>query len=309
MKKQGVQMSLSNSQEHAMPEDQRMGVIIDDFRAFYGVSEMPFSLVPNTQFYLALPSHNECFNMLMFSIASGEGFMKVTGEVGTGKTLLCRRLLNTLETEEYYTAYLPNPRLSPIELKLAIAKELEISDLDTTRDRDLLDAISLRLIDLALNKKKVIVIIDEAQALPEETLEELRLLTNLETENQKLIQIVLFGQPELDEIISLHHFRQLRQRITFSHKLEALSKKSVEYYVQHRMIVAGYNGEPIFENGAIKLLFKASKGTPRLINILSGKAMLIAFSRGQKKVKKSMINSAIKDTEGVSIKSNWLAWG
>jgi MSHA biogenesis protein MshM len=304
-----MQMNQTSSQENSISEDQRMGAIIDDFRAFYGVAEMPFALVPNTQFYLALPSHHECFNMLMFSIASGEGFMKVTGEVGTGKTLLCRRLLNTLESEAYYSAYLPNPRLSPIELKLAIAKELEISDVESILDRDILDAISLRLMDLALNNKKVILIIDEAQALPEETLEELRLLTNLETENKKLMQIVLFGQPELDQIINLYHFRQLRQRITFSHKLMALSKKSVEHYVQHRMIIAGYNGEPIFESRAIKLLFKASKGTPRLINILSGKAMLIAFSRGQKMVSKTMVSSAIKDTEGVSFKSNWLAWG
>jgi MSHA biogenesis protein MshM len=307
-----MQMNQNNKQnnnENNITEDKRMGAIIDDFRAFYGVSEMPFSLVPNTHFYLALPSHHECFNMLMFSIASGEGFMKVTGEVGTGKTLLCRRLLNTLETQEYYTAYLPNPRLTPIELKLAIAKELEISDLDSTSDRDLLDVISLRLLDLGLNNKKVILIIDEAQALPEETLEELRLLTNLETESKKLMQIVLFGQPELDQIIDKYHFRQLRQRITFSHKLQALNKKSVDYYVQHRMIVAGYNGEPVFERSAIKLLFKATKGTPRLINIICGKAMLIAFSRGQKKVKKSMVNTAIKDTEGVSFKTKWLAWG
>jgi MSHA biogenesis protein MshM len=298
-----------NKNENSITEDKRMGAIIDDFRAFYGVSEMPFSLVPNTHFYLALPSHHECFNMLMFSIASGEGFMKVTGEVGTGKTLLCRRLLNSLESQEYYTAYLPNPRLTSIELKLAIAKELEIPDLDSTSDRDLLDVISLRLMDLGLNNKKVILIIDEAQALPEETLEELRLLTNLETESKKLMQIVLFGQPELDEIIDKYHFRQLRQRITFSHKLQALNKKSVDYYVQHRMIVAGYNGEPVFERSAIKLLFKATKGTPRLINIICGKAMLIAFSRGQKKVKKSMVNTAIKDTEGVCFKTKWLAWG
>ncbi|MFT6152914.1 MAG: MSHA biogenesis protein MshM [Bermanella sp.] len=302
-------MNQTINNESCLTEDKRMGDIIDDFRAFYGIAEMPFSLVPNTNFYLALPSHHECFNMLMFSIASGEGFMKVTGEVGTGKTLLCRRLLNTLETREYYSAYLPNPRLTPIELKLAIAKELEIPDLDSTSDRDLLDVISLRLMDLGLNNKKVILVIDEAQALPEETLEELRLLTNLETESKKLIQIVLFGQPELDKIIDKYHFRQLRQRITFSHKLKSLNKKSVDYYVQHRMIVAGYNGEPIFEQSAIKLLFKATQGTPRLINIVCGKAMLIAFSRGQKKVKKAMVNAAIKDTEGVSFKSRWFVWG
>ena len=301
-----MQANLTNN---TFTDNQKMGGIIDDFQAFYGVTEMPFSLVPNTQFYLALPSHHECFNMLMFSIASGEGFIKVTGEVGTGKTLLCRRLLNSLDNEEYYTAYLPNPRLSAVELKRAIAKELSVDKLADIDDRDLLDSISQRLLNIANSGKKVILIIDEAQALPEDTIEELRHLTNLETESHKLLQIVLFGQPELDDILNQHHFRQLRQRITFSHKLDALNKKTVGYYVQHRMIIAGYNGEPVFERSAINLLFKATDGTPRLINIICGKAMLIAFSQGKRKVKKAMIAAAIKDTEGVNFSSSWLAWG
>lgn len=283
--------------------------IIDDFRLFFGVNDMPFSLVPNTHFYLALPSHRGCFNMLMFSIASGEGFVKVTGEVGTGKTLLCRRLLNSLSETEYYSAYLPNPRLSAVELKRAICKELKIQGVNLIEDRDLLSVISEKLLDLASQKKKVVLIIDEAQALPEDTIEELRLLSNLESESHKLIQIVLFGQPELDEILDQHQFRQLRQRISYSHCLDRLDKKSVAYYVQHRMIMAGYSGEPIFERGAISLLYKSTKGTPRLINIICGKAMLIAFSRGRRLVNKGMIKTAINDTEGVKFTTNWLAWG
>jgi len=290
-------------------DNQNMNGIIDDFRSFFGVNDMPFSIVPNTSFYLALPSHHGCFNMLMFSIASGEGFVKVTGEVGTGKTLLCRRLLNSLNEDEYYSAYLPNPRLSAVELKRAICKELKIDGVNEIEDRDLLSSISEKLLVLAANKKKVVLIIDEAQALPEDTIEELRLLSNLETESHKLIQIVLFGQPELDEVLEQHQFRQLRQRITFSHCLDRLDKKSVAYYVQHRMIVAGYSGEPIFDRGAISLLHKSTKGTPRLINIICGKAMLIAFSKGQRKVNKAMIKTAINDTEGVSFSTNWLAWG
>ena len=299
----------ANLTSNSYTDNQKMGGIIDDFRAFYGVNEMPFSLVPNTQFYLALPSHHECFNMLMFSIASGDSFIKVTGEVGTGKTLLCRRLLNSLDSAEYYSAYLPNPRLSAIELKRAIAKELKVVNLENIEDRDLLEAISESLIKIANTGKKVILIIDEAQALPEDTIEELRLLTNLETETHKLLQIVLFGQPELDEVLNQHHFRQLRQRITYSHKLEALNKKTVAYYVQHRMIIAGYNGEPVFERSAINLLFKATGGTPRLINIVCGKAMLIAFSQGKNRVKKAMVKAAIKDTEGLNFTPSWLAWG
>lgn len=282
-----------------------MHQVMDHFRGFFGVTEMPFSLVPNTQYYVALPSHHECSNMLLFAIASGEGFIKVTGEVGTGKTLLCRRLLNALDENQYYSAYLPNPRLTSIELKRAVAKELQVEGLAEIADRDLLDAINRRLIQLAQEDKQVILVIDEAQALPEDSIEELRLLTNLETETRKLMQIVLFGQPELDDVLSQHKFRQLRQRITFSHTLDRLSKSGIKQYIQHRMTVAGYNGAPVFERSAVSLLHKATKGTPRLINIVCGKALLIAFSKGQQSVKRAMIKAALKDTEGLHKKSFW----
>jgi len=285
---------------HAMKQ------VIEEFRSFFGIKELPFSLVPNTQYFVSLPDHRECFSMLLFAIASGDGFIKVTGEVGTGKTLLCRRLLNSLDEQEYYTAYLPNPRLSPIELKRALAKELQVTKHDTIKDQNLLDEINRGLIFLAQQNKKVILVIDEAQALPEESLEELRLLTNLETETHKLMQIVLFGQPELDQILSQHHFRQLRQRITFSHLLDRLNKPAIRQYIHHRMMVAGYNGEPVFDNACINLLHKATQGTPRLINIVCAKALLIAFSKGQQKVKKAMVRAALNDTEGINYSRSWL---
>jgi len=288
--------------------DNRNGMrqVIAEFRSFFGITDMPFSLVPNTQYFVSLPDHRECFSMLLFAIASGDGFIKVTGEVGTGKTLLCRRLLNSLDEQEFYTAYLPNPRLTPIELKRALAKELQVTKHETIKDQNLLDEINKGLIFLAQQNKKVILVIDEAQALPEESLEELRLLTNLETETHKLMQIILFGQPELDETLAKHHFRQLRQRITFSHTLDRLNKLGIRQYVHHRMVVAGYNGEPVFDNASINLLHKATKGTPRLINIVCAKALLIAFSKGQQKVKKAMVKTALCDTEGVNYTRNWL---
>ncbi len=289
-----------------MENNQTMNHVIDEFRAFFGVQDMPFSLVPNTRYYVALPSHNECFSMLLFAIAAGDGFSKVTGEVGTGKTLLCRRLLNSLNENTHYSAYIPNPRLTPVELKRAVAKELQVKDLGWVSDQNLLEEINKRLVELALQGKKVVLVIDEAQALPEDSLEELRLLTNLETETQKLMQIVLFGQPELDEILSLHHFRQLRQRITFSHSLDRLNKTGIDQYIHHRMTVAGYNGEPVFDQSTINLLHKATLGTPRLINIVCAKALLIAFSKGQQKVKKAMVRTALNDTEGVDYHRGWL---
>lgn len=282
-----------------------MSQVLDEFRSFFGMQELPFSLVPNTQYYVALPSHNECFSMLLFAIASGDGFIKVTGEVGTGKTLLCRRLLNSLDEHEYYSAYIPNPKLNALELKRALAQELKVVNCDHIKSQNLLNEINKRLIELAKIGKKVVLVIDEAQAFPKDTLEELRLFSNLETETDKLMQIVLFGQPELDEILAQHEFRQLRQRITFSHSLNRLNKSGVGHYIHHRMMVAGYIGEPVFDWSSIRLLQKATKGTPRLINIICAKALLIAFSKGQKRVKRAMIKSAIHDTEGVTYKLNW----
>lgn len=288
-----------------MENKMAMSQVLDEFRSFFGMQELPFSLVPNTQYYVALPSHNECFSMLLFSIASGDGFIKVTGEVGTGKTLLCRRLLNSLDDQEYYSAYIPNPKLNALELKRALAHELQVSNSDQIKSQNLLNEINKRLIELAKAGKKVVLVIDEAQAFPKDTLEELRLLSNLETETDKLMQIVLFGQPELDEVLMQHDFRQLRQRITFSHNLSQLNKNGISQYVHHRMTVAGYLGEPVFDWSSIRLLHKATKGTPRLINIVCAKALLIAFSQGQQKVKRAMVKAAINDTEGVAYKLNW----
>ncbi|MEH6346539.1 MAG: AAA family ATPase [Bermanella sp.] len=283
-----------------------MSTILDEFRAFFGIQDMPFSLVPNTQYYVGIEGHNECFNMLMFAIASGDGFIKVTGEVGTGKTLLCRRLLNSLDENEFYSAYIPNPKLNAVELKRVLAQELGVKNTAQIKSQNLLEAINNRLMKLAQEGKKVVLIIDEAQAFPKDSLEELRLLSNLETETHKLMQIVLFGQPELDEVLSHHEFRQLRQRITFSHFLNRLNKNSTGQYIHHRMVVAGYIGEPVFDLSSIRLLYRATQGTPRLINIVCAKALLIAFSKGQQRVRKAMVRTAINDTEGLSKRFSWL---
>lgn len=282
-----------------------MNQVIDDFQRFYGVEEMPFSLVPNTNYYVNLKPYSDCFDMLMFAISAGEGFIKVTGEVGTGKTLLCRKLLNYLDQQEYQTAYIPTPQLTPIELKRAVAKELGCKNIDRAPDKMLVDIIIHQITRHAQQGKKVVLVIDEAQALPESTLEEVRLLTNLETEKRKLLQIILFGQPELNVILGQHKFRQLRQRIAYSCQLPKLDKKSIDHYVHHRMSMAGYNGEPIFEKNALSLVHKATEGTPRLINIICEKALLIAFSMGQRKVRKDMVKSALKDTEAIQYRSGW----
>src|ERR1043166_4993113 len=185
------------------------------YRAHFGLSELPFSITPDTSFFFPESSHQEALNTLLVAVRSGEGFMKITGEVGTGKTLLCRKFLAALDQHDFVSAYIPNPYLQPMTLLLAIADELGISYPQDVNEHQLIKLLTQYLIDTTANGKRVVVCLDEAQAMPIETLESLRLLTNLETERRKLLQVVLFGQPELDERLSQPSIRQLKQRNTF----------------------------------------------------------------------------------------------
>ena len=271
----------------------------------FGLRELPFSLTPNTHFFLNMASYHKAYNMLMVSLANAEGFIKIIGEVGTGKTMLCRKVLNTLEEdkENYVTAYIPNPVLSPKGLFLAFAEELNIEiDQDVGHHR-LLKAITEKLVEFSAENKQVVLFIDEAHAMPEQTLEALRLLTNIETEQVKLFQVVLFAQPELDVLLSQPSLRQLRQRITFSFEIEALDRDGVERYVVHRLATAGYNGPFLFSKRALDFLFRTSDGIPRVINILCHKALMVAFGKGERMVQIDHVKSAADDTEGVSLPS------
>lgn len=271
----------------------------------FGLRELPFSLTPNTHFFLNMASYHKAYNMLMVSLANAEGFIKIVGEVGTGKTMLCRKVLNTLEEDKdnYITAYIPNPVLSPKGLFLAFAEELNIDiDQDVGHHR-LLKAITERLVEHSANNKQVVLFIDEAHAMPEQTLEALRLLTNIETEQVKLFQVVLFAQPELDSLLSQPSLRQLRQRITFSFEIEALDRDGVERYVVHRLATAGYNGPFLFSKRALDLLYRTSDGIPRIVNILCHKALMVAFGKGERTVQVENIRNAAEDTEGVEIPS------
>ncbi|GEB69828.1 MSHA biogenesis protein MshM [Pseudoalteromonas carrageenovora] len=263
---------------------------------FFNLSEMPFTLTPNTEFFCALEPHHEAMQVLTTAIDMGEGFIKVTGEVGTGKTLLCRKLLNQLEPD-YIVAYLPNSYLSPEELRWAIAVELGM-DVDKALDQQALtQLINHYLLDLQEDNERVVLLIDEAQCLSWETLEALRLFTNLETESEKLIQVVLFGQPELDEKLANNKVRQLRQRISFSYKLRSMTAAEVIYYINHRLQVAGFNQPPLFSNNMALKIARASRGIPRLVNILCHKVLLQAYGEGLNQITTRHIQLAIKDTE------------
>ncbi|ABC32798.1 Type II secretory pathway, component ExeA (predicted ATPase) [Hahella chejuensis KCTC 2396] len=277
------------------------------YETHFGLREAPFSLTPNTHFYLDASTHRNAFETVRAALESMEGFIKVVGEVGTGKTLLCRRLLNFLNGD-YVSAYIPNPRLSPQDLYLALADELQVNlgELNGGRHQ-LLKLINEQLIAHCAEGRRVVLVIDEAQAMPEQTIEALRLLTNLETESRKLLQVVLFGQPELDVMLSQPQLRQLKQRITFQEYIRPLDKYSVEQYIRHRLMAAGYNGDNLFRADAAKLIFRASGGVPRLVNVLAHKAMLAAYGDGDKTVAPGHVRRAVKDTESARpLRFAWL---
>lgn len=269
----------------------------------FGLKEAPFSLTPDTSFYYNNAVHQEALNVLMVALRSGEGFIKISGEVGTGKTLLCRKLLNMLaEEERFVTAYIPNPYLTPVALNVAVADELGVEHNRSMGQHRVLKAINERLIELNGEGKQIVLCLDEAQAMPEITLEALRLLSNLETEKHKLLQIVLFGQPELDVLLAKPSVRQLKQRIVFSYDLEPLDRPALAAYLNYRLQVAGYNGDPLFAGGVLSLLHRASRGVPRLVNILAHKAMMLAYGRGTRTIHKADLLAAAHDTEDVVLR-------
>ena len=276
----------------------------------FGLREPPFGITPDTSFFFACASSQEALNTLLVAVANGEGFIKITGEVGTGKTLLCRKLLATL-AESSATAYIPNPNLEPRTLLLALCDELRIKveqDLDQHR---LLKALNIALLDFARERKRVVICLDEAQAMPLETLETLRLLTNLETEKRKLAQVILFGQPELDDKLAHESIRQLRQRITFQHHLGTLTREELGYYLAHRLGVAGYLGNKVFSNGAVGAIHRATGGVPRLVNILAHKSMMVAFGEGVRQVSAAHARAAVADTpaaDAFALRWGWLVF-
>jgi MSHA biogenesis protein MshM len=267
------------------------------YTTHYGLAEPPFSITPDTHFFFPHSSYQEALNTLLIAVRSGEGFIKVVGEVGTGKTLLCRKLLAVLEDEAFVTAYVPNPYLEPMTLLLAVADELGVQYPEQVNQHQLLKLLTRLLVETHGGGRRVVLCLDEAQAMPVETLEALRLLSNLETESSKLLQVVLFGQPELDRKLDDPAIRQLKQRITFSSNLGALNLQDTEYYLAHRLGIAGYRGPRLFARDAVRLMHKTSRGIPRLINILAHKALMAGFGEGARYVTEKYVKLAVLDTQ------------
>ena len=278
------------------------------YQDHFKLREAPFSLTPDPDYFYNNTGHQQALNVLLVALESGEGLIKITGEVGTGKTLLCRKLLSAL-SENYKTAYLPNPLLKPYELYQALAEELNISAPQGTTMHELVKRLTGQLVILQRDGKSVVLCLDEAQAMPQESLEALRLLSNLETEKRKLLQIVVFAQPELNTMLESSDLRQLRQRITFSYELPALDRVAVSGYVTHRLKVAGHKDGQLFNQAALDAVYRSSRGIPRLVNILCHKAMMAAYGQGQEVVVRQQVKAASRDTEGAAPLTGTLASG
>ena len=261
----------------------------------FGLRELPFSLTPDTTFFMTRDGYHDALNVLLVSLRGGEGFVKVTGEVGTGKTMLCRTLLKKLG-DDFASAYLPNPYLKPSSLMFSLADELGVEYPKRATQHQLTRCITDALLAFHAAGRQVVLCMDEAQAVPVATLETLRLLTNLETEKRKLLQVVLFGQPELETTLNQPAVRQLRQRITFAYELKPLSRAMLTRYVEHRLAVAGHAGGALFERRALDTLFDGSRGVPRLVNILAHKSLLCAYGQGQAGVTRRHVREAVADT-------------
>ncbi len=263
--------------------------------AHFGLDCPPFKITPNPDFFYSGANRGAILDALVYAITSGEGIVKVVGEVGCGKTMLCR-MLETRLPKNVEIIYLANPSLNRDEIFHAIASDLNIAT-DGRHTGEILRSMQNYLIEKHMDNKQVVILIEEAQAMPLETLEEVRLLSNLETSHHKLLQIVLFGQPELDENLNLPQMRQLKERIIHSFWVQPMTGKDIPDYLMYRMRTAGYRGPDVFKPGAVKLLVKASGGITRRINILADKALLAVFADNQYIVQRKHALAAIADSE------------
>ena len=273
----------------------------------FGLKEPPFKITPNTDFFFSGGNRGAILDALVYAITNGEGIIKVVGEVGSGKTMLCR-MLQTILPEKIESIYLANPSVAPEDVLHAIAFELQLK-LPKNADRlKVMQELQAYLLARYAEGRQVVIFVEEAQGMPLATLEEIRLLSNLETKQDKLLQIVLFGQPELDDNLNQENIRQLRERITHRFNLGPLQTKDVGEYLIFRLRAAGYHGPHLFTESAIKKLSKASEGLVRRVNILADKALLSAFADNVYQVTPKHIHAAVNDSE-FGLKPKWYQSG
>jgi general secretion pathway protein A len=267
------------------------------YEEFYGLREKPFTLTPDPHFFFLSEHHREAFEHLLYGIQEKEGFILITGEVGAGKTTLCRALLDKIDPNATNTALILNPMFSERELLQCILGDFGVQTTATTK-KELLDDLNQFLLNQQAADRNSILIIDEAQNLSPAVLEEIRILSNLETEKEKLLQIILMGQIELKEKLSLPQLRQLNQRISVRYHLQTLGKEEVPRYIQHRLTVAGSSGDIHFESGAVQEIYSYSQGIPRLINLAADRALLAGYAEQSREIKRQTVIRGLKSLEG-----------
>jgi general secretion pathway protein A len=278
------------------------------YTSFFGLNEKPFAITPDPRYLFMSERHGEALAHLVYGVTESGGFMQLTGEVGTGKTTLVRTLLLSRMPENADVAVVLNPQLSALEFLQSICEELQVSvPGDSTSIKVLIDALNRHLLDAHANGRRTILVVDEAQNLAPDVLEEVRLLTNLETSKQKLLQIILIGQPELRELLARNDLRQLAQRITGRYHLEPLTRDETCQYIEHRLKVAGAIGE-VFDTAAKREVYKLSSGVPRLINVICDRAMLGAYGAESRRVTRRVTRRAADEVTGAPDKVSWTHW-
>jgi len=273
------------------------------YQDFFGFSEKPFDLTPDPKYLYLSPKHKEVLAHLVYGLQENNGFLKIVGEVGTGKTMICRSFLRELRAD-FNIAYIFNPCINELELLQTINTELGIPGKSKSKKK-LVDVLNAFLLEERSKGHRVVVIIDEAQDLQPNVLEQLRLLSNLETDTEKLIQIVLIGQPELDKVLAKDDLRQLRQRITIKWELLPLNLEETRGYIQHRLNIALGKGKVRFSRPAAEMVFRYSRGIPRMINVVSDRTLLIAFTQSTKKITPKIVKAAVSDIGGLVPLESW----
>ncbi len=263
---------------------------------FYNLKAQPFNITPDPRYLFFSRCHREAFEHIIFGITQRKGFIQITGEVGAGKSTICRAVLEELD-ENYSTALILNPVMTGIQLLRSVLRELDLDDRGNDRVR-LTERLNAFLLDQADAENEVVLLIDEAQDMTPDLLEQVRLLSNLETDDRKLLQIVLVGQPELRTMLSGDRLRQLNQRITVRYHLAPIQKSEVEAYIHHRLQVAGSNGRPSFTAAAFRSIHRHSRGIPRLINAVCDKALLCGYVEGRDQLGYWQVRRAIKELTG-----------
>lgn len=272
----------------------------------FGLKEVPFSLAPNAGYFLNIQGYQDALNTLLVGLENCDSFIKVTGEVGTGKTLLCRKLIASVDSS-YHVVYLRTPSGTDMDLFAAVAQALQIPDALHLQRPQLLTAIDHKLTALQQQGQRCLLLMDEAQAMSLKALEALRFLCRSESDVDKL-QVVLFGQPELDEKLSSPKLRQLKQRIVFSCRLKPMDRESLGLYIHHRLFVAGFQGDVLFAPKSLDRMFSATQGVPRLVNIVAHKSLLVAYGRGARRISEVDVDRAVRDTEQLHENSRNTWW-